>query len=64
MVSNNDLFRVQPFQIIGGLDHNETEWKAYVNSVQNRDLWSIHEEERIAFEIKHPLAGVEGTGTD
>ncbi|KAG2752878.1 hypothetical protein P692DRAFT_20871405 [Suillus brevipes Sb2] len=61
MVSNNDLFRVQPFQNIGGLDHNETEWKAYVNSIQNRDLWSIHEEERIAFEIKNPLAGVEGT---
>jgi hypothetical protein len=64
MVSNNDLFRVRPFQNFGGLDYNATEWSAYENSIQNRDLWSIHEEERIAFEIKNPLASVEGTGTD
>jgi hypothetical protein len=25
------------------------------NSVQNKDMWSVHEEERIAFEIKSPL---------
>ncbi|KIK44192.1 hypothetical protein CY34DRAFT_802892 [Suillus luteus UH-Slu-Lm8-n1] len=62
MASNSDLFRVGPFQNPRpGLDYNETEWSAYENSIQNRDLWSIHEEERIAFEIKNPLAGVEGT---
>ncbi|KAG1815193.1 uncharacterized protein BJ212DRAFT_1481721 [Suillus subaureus] len=54
-VSNSDLFRVRPFHNFGNTDYNETEWKAYENSVQNRDLWSMHEEERIAFEIKSPL---------
>ncbi|KAG2132708.1 uncharacterized protein EDB93DRAFT_1255125 [Suillus bovinus] len=34
-----------------------SEWGAYESSVQDKDLWSIHEEERIAFEIKSPLAG-------
>lgn len=56
-VSNNDLFQVQPFQNYRRLNYNETEWKVYENSVQNRDLWSIHEEERTAFEIKNSLAG-------
>jgi hypothetical protein len=59
-VSNNDLFRVRPFQSSNNLDYNETEWSAYENSIQNKDLWSMHEEERIAFEIKSPLV----TGTD
>jgi hypothetical protein len=54
-VSNNDLFRVRPFQSSNNLDYNETEWSAYENSIQNKDLWSMHEEERIAFEIKSPL---------
>ncbi|KAG2036006.1 hypothetical protein BDR03DRAFT_476378 [Suillus americanus] len=54
-VSNSDLFRVGPFHNFGNPDYNETEWKAYENSVQNKDLWSMHEEERIAFEIKSPL---------
>ncbi|KAG1859521.1 hypothetical protein DFJ58DRAFT_744615 [Suillus subalutaceus] len=54
-VSNSDLFRVGPFRNFGNPDYNETEWNAYENSVQNKDLWSIHEEERIAFEIKSPL---------
>ncbi|KAG1859522.1 hypothetical protein DFJ58DRAFT_726244 [Suillus subalutaceus] len=39
----------------GSPNYNEAEWRAYENSVQNKDLWSIHEEERIAFEIKSPL---------
>ncbi|KAG1741431.1 uncharacterized protein EDB91DRAFT_1130369 [Suillus paluster] len=44
MESNRDLIQVPlPFQ----------------NSVQNQDLWSVHEEERIAFEIKAPLSGAE-----
>ncbi|KAG1779474.1 hypothetical protein EV702DRAFT_1195422 [Suillus placidus] len=55
-VSNSDLFRVGPFQNFGSPDYNETEWRAYENSVQNKDLWSMHEEERIAFEIKSLLA--------
>ncbi|KAG1717470.1 hypothetical protein EDB19DRAFT_1260961 [Suillus lakei] len=55
--SNNDLFRVRPFGSFGNPDYNETEWRTYENSVQNKDLWSVHEEERIAFEIKTPLAG-------
>ncbi|KAG2036007.1 hypothetical protein BDR03DRAFT_961029 [Suillus americanus] len=54
-VSNSDLFRVRPFQNFKSPDYNEAEWKAYESSVQNKDLWSIHEEERIAFEIKSPL---------
>ncbi|KAG1815194.1 uncharacterized protein BJ212DRAFT_1300357 [Suillus subaureus] len=54
-VSNSDLFRVRPSQNSRNPDYNEAEWKAYENSVQNKDLWSIHEEERIAFEIKSPL---------
>ena len=28
-----------------------------------QDLWSVHEEERIAFEIKTELVAVEGAGT-
>ncbi|KAG1720260.1 hypothetical protein EDB19DRAFT_1918100 [Suillus lakei] len=55
--SNNDLFQVGPFGNFGNPDYNETEWRIYENSVQNKDLWSMHEEERIAFEIKTPLAG-------
>ncbi|KAG0708013.1 hypothetical protein DFH29DRAFT_562133 [Suillus ampliporus] len=30
------------------------------NPGQNMDLWSVHEEERVAFEIKAPLVDVEG----
>ncbi|KAG2062698.1 hypothetical protein BDR04DRAFT_1112065, partial [Suillus decipiens] len=53
---NSDLFKVRrPFGDPGNVDYNETEWKAYEDSVQNKDLWSIHEEERTAFEIKSPL---------
>ncbi|KAG1779484.1 hypothetical protein EV702DRAFT_1088555 [Suillus placidus] len=37
-VSNSDLFRVGPFQNFGSPDYNETEWRAYENSVQNKDL--------------------------
>ena len=59
-----DLFQVQlPFQNVGLLDYNETDWTACKTSVQNKDLWSVHEEERIAFEIKTELAIVEGAGT-
>ncbi|KAG1859524.1 hypothetical protein DFJ58DRAFT_875232 [Suillus subalutaceus] len=54
-VSNSDLFRVRPAQNSRSPNYNEAEWRAYENSVQNKDLWSIHEEERIAFEIKSPL---------
>ncbi|KAG0708003.1 hypothetical protein DFH29DRAFT_844028 [Suillus ampliporus] len=58
---NRDLFAVPlPFQNTGNPDYNETEWTAYQNSVQNKDLWSVHEEERIAFEIKTRLVGAEG----
>ncbi|KAG2068855.1 hypothetical protein BDR04DRAFT_733605 [Suillus decipiens] len=53
---NSDLFRVRPFRNLGDLDYNETEWRAYEDSVQNKVLWSIHEEERTAFEIKSSLA--------
>jgi len=59
-----DLFDVQlPFQTTGLLDYNETDWTAYKMSVQNKDLWSVHEEEQIAFEIKTELVIVEGAGT-
>ncbi|KAG2346355.1 hypothetical protein BDR05DRAFT_779625 [Suillus weaverae] len=54
-VPKNDLFQVR-FQDFGSPDYNEAEWRAYENSVQNKDLWSVHEEERIAFEIKSLLA--------
>lgn len=57
-VSNSDLFRVGPFHNHGSPEYNETEWRAYESLVQNKDLWSLHEEERIAFAIKIPLAGV------
>jgi hypothetical protein len=55
------LFHVRPFDF-GNPDYNETEWRVYENLVQNKDLWSMHEEERIAFEIKNPLAGAGRTG--
>ena len=38
-----------------------TEWMAYEKAV--KDLWSIHEEERIAFEIKTDLISAEEAGT-
>jgi hypothetical protein len=41
---------------------NETEWAAYQTSMQNKTLWSVHEEERVAFEIKTDLVSAEGTG--
>ncbi|KAG1902450.1 uncharacterized protein F5891DRAFT_1216514 [Suillus fuscotomentosus] len=59
-VSNSDLFRVRNFQ---NVNYNETEWSAYENSIKNKDSWTIHEEERIAFEIKSPLAGAGRTDT-
>ncbi|KAG1729731.1 hypothetical protein EDB19DRAFT_2027683 [Suillus lakei] len=58
---NRDLFQFRmPFQRSTTPDYNETEWIIYQNSVQNKDLWSLHEEERIAFEIKTPLVSVQG----
>ncbi|KAG2135330.1 hypothetical protein DEU56DRAFT_807644 [Suillus clintonianus] len=58
--SNYDLFQVRmPFYMTA--DYNETEWATYQNSVQNKELWSLYEEERIAFEIKTPLVGEKGT---
>ncbi|KAG1751005.1 hypothetical protein EDD22DRAFT_251081 [Suillus occidentalis] len=57
-VSNSDLFQVGPFQNFRSPDYNETEWRAYESLVQDKNLWSMHEEERIAFAIKNPLAGV------
>jgi hypothetical protein len=41
---------------------NETEWEAYELSMQNKTLWSVHEEERVAFEIKTDLVSAEGAG--
>jgi hypothetical protein len=41
---------------------NETEWEAYEMSMQNKTLWSVHEEERVAFEIKTDLVSAEGAG--
>ncbi|KAG1741429.1 uncharacterized protein EDB91DRAFT_328571 [Suillus paluster] len=43
-------------------DYNVVEWKAFQNSVQ-KALWSVHEEERVAFEIKTLLVGADGTDT-
>jgi hypothetical protein len=43
-------------------EYNQTEWMTYQESFENKDLWTVHEEERIAFEIKTHLAGVEGAG--
>ncbi|KAG2135328.1 hypothetical protein DEU56DRAFT_949282 [Suillus clintonianus] len=53
---NRDLFQVRgPSQASRNSEYNETEWRVYENSIQNKDLWSVHEEERIAFETKTPL---------
>ncbi|KAJ8589819.1 hypothetical protein M405DRAFT_861897 [Rhizopogon salebrosus TDB-379] len=41
-------------------EYNKTEWMTYQESFENKDLWTVHEEERIAFEIKTNLAGIEG----
>ncbi|KAG2135329.1 hypothetical protein DEU56DRAFT_901841 [Suillus clintonianus] len=58
---NRDLFHVgMPFQDTKDADYNKTEWMTYQKSVQNKDLWSVHEDERIAFEIKTPLVSTEG----
>ncbi|KAG2135331.1 hypothetical protein DEU56DRAFT_807650 [Suillus clintonianus] len=63
LTDSNYLFQVQmPFYTTA--DYNETEWATYQNSVQNKELWSLHEEERIAFEIKTPLVGENLKGTD
>jgi hypothetical protein len=34
----------------------------YNLSVQNKESWSVHEEERVAFEIKTDLLTAEGGG--
>ncbi|KAG2092512.1 uncharacterized protein F5147DRAFT_619664 [Suillus discolor] len=39
------------------------EWEYNWGLYENKDSWSMHEEERIAFEIKSPLAGAGGTDT-
>lgn len=39
------------------------DWWPYENSVQNKYSWSIHEEERVSFEIKSTLTGAGGTDT-
>ncbi|KAG2084447.1 uncharacterized protein F5147DRAFT_797234 [Suillus discolor] len=62
-VSNSDLSRVRPIQNLGNPDYYKTEWRAYENSVQNKDSWPMHEEERTAFEIKSPLTVAGGTDT-
>jgi hypothetical protein len=53
-----------PFQNSGNPHYHEMQLAlqlaALQNSGQNEDLWSVHEEERIAFEIKTPLASTEG----
>ncbi|KAG1845783.1 hypothetical protein C8R48DRAFT_779788 [Suillus tomentosus] len=61
--SNSDLSRVRPIQNFGNPNYNKPEWRAYKNSIQNKDSWSMHEEERISFEIKNPLASAGRTDT-
>ena len=39
---------------------SQTEWMAYQKAFD--DLWSVHEEERIAFEIKTDLISAEDAG--
>jgi hypothetical protein len=39
---------------------DQTEWMTYQKAFD--DLWSVHEEERIAFEIKTDLISAEDAG--
>jgi hypothetical protein len=59
---NRDMFEVHAPGTDWIPDYNETEWMAYQESFQNKDSWSVHEEERVAFEIKTTLASAEGAG--
>ena len=62
--SKRDLFeaRVPGLNAHRNPEYNQTEWMTYQESFENKDLWTVHEEERIAFEIKTNLAGVKGAG--
>ncbi|OJA10098.1 hypothetical protein AZE42_07535 [Rhizopogon vesiculosus] len=44
---------------LGRAFFDQTEWTVYDMALQNKDFWSVHEEERIAFEIKTDLVSVE-----
>ncbi|KAG2135299.1 hypothetical protein DEU56DRAFT_981165 [Suillus clintonianus] len=65
MDSTRDVLRARmPFQHSGNPHYNELplralEW-AFQKPEHNKDLWPVHEEERIAFEIKTPLVSAEG----
>jgi hypothetical protein len=41
---------------------DETKWTECKLSVQDKDSWSVHEEERVAFEIKTDLIRAKGGG--
>jgi hypothetical protein len=62
--SKRDLFeaRVPGLNAHRNPEYNQKERMTYQESFENKDLWTVHEEERIAFEIKTNLAGVEGAG--
>jgi hypothetical protein len=62
--SKRDLFEARAPGLNAHMnpEYNQTEWMAYQESFENKDLWTVHEEERVAFEIKTNLAGVEGAG--
>ncbi|KAG1779498.1 hypothetical protein EV702DRAFT_104275 [Suillus placidus] len=69
MGANRDVFRRarMPFQNSGNPRYNEMQLAMQQlaplqDSGQNKDLRSVHEEERIAFQIKAPLVGAEGAG--
>ncbi|OJA09806.1 hypothetical protein AZE42_10939 [Rhizopogon vesiculosus] len=62
--SNSDLFQVRvPGSNAPEYKYNKTEWMAYQESFENKDLWTVHEEERVAFEIKTTIVSAVGADT-
>lgn len=59
-VDDRDLFQLHPPG--WNPEYNTTEWIAYKKTFENKDLWTVHEEERVAFEIKTTLVSAEEAG--
>jgi len=59
-VDNRDLFQLPTPG--WNPEYNTTEWIAYKKTFENKDLWTVHEEERVAFEIKTTLVSAEEAG--
>ncbi|KAG1750799.1 hypothetical protein EDB19DRAFT_1904196 [Suillus lakei] len=57
-MDRNSFRAPRPFQNTGNVDYNDKE-RIYNKPVHDQNIWSVHEDERMAFEIKIPLVGAD-----